>query len=397
MTLAALTALLLTLAPEEVDELEALQTVVQAALEHAGPSVVRIETVGGIRRTALPGGAKKKMTTPERPGEDDARPNRPLPKEKDNRGGRTPRFKNEYEKMLALPGFKKAEGPTTGVVLSSDGYIVTSAWNFEGKPSVVSVTTGDGKTYAAQLLGIDKAASLALLKIDAKDLPVPTFVDPGTVNVGAWALALGRALTRKQVDVKYGIVSAKNRILGNALQTDAATSPSNYGGPLVDIEGRVYGVIVPLGSRGREANPNWYDSGIGFVVPIPDPKELIRRLGKPGVVLEAGFLGVQMDQDRTKSGALITQIVPNTPAQKAGLKKGDIVVEVDGVKVKNAFTLRFGIGRKRAGDKIQLKVQRGAETLDIEVALGKRPKPKPNKKKLPGRIPGQPEKKDQDR
>ena len=401
MTLAVVTSLLLTMCPDEPDELEALQAVVQAALEKAGPYVVRIETVGGIRRVNVPGNAKKKMTVPERPGEDEARPERKPDGEKPDRnpGGRTPRFKNEFEKMLALPGFKKAEGPTTGVILSKDGYIITSAWNFEAKPNVVSVTLSNGRTYAAQMLGVDRAASLAMLKIDADDLPVPEFRDPQKVKVGAWALALGRALTRKNVEVKYGIISAKNRILGNALQTDAATSPTNYGGPLVDVEGRVYGIIVPLGSRGQETNPNWYDSGIGFAVPIRDAAKLIAQLGKAGVLLQPAYLGVQMDQDRTKPGAMVTQVLEKTGAAKAGLKKGDIVLNIDGEEVKNAFTLRFAIGRRRAGDKVRLKVQRGDETLDIEAELGVRPKPQAKKGKLPVRMPGQKpdRKKDQDR
>lgn len=401
MILAVVTSLLLSMCPDEPDELEALEAVVQAALKKAGPYVVRIETVGGIRRVNVPTSAKRKMTVPERPNEDEARPERkPAGNDPDgNPGGRTPRFRNEFEKMLALPGFKKAEGPTTGVILSRDGYILTSAWNFEDKPSVISVTLSNGRTYAAQMLGVDRAASLAMLKIDADDLPVPEFLDPNNVRIGAWALALGRSLTRKNVEVKYGIISAKNRILGIALQTDAATSPSNYGGPLVDVEGRVYGIIVPLGSRGRETNPNWYDSGIGFAVPIRDPAKLIAQLGKTGVILQPAYLGVQMDQDRTKPGAKVTQVLPKTGAAKAGLKKGDIVLSIDGEEVKNAFTLRFEIGRRRAGDKVRLKVQRGGETFDIEAELGARPKPQANRGKLPVRMPGQkPDRnKDQDR
>jgi serine protease Do len=384
-----LTSLLLVGAP---DELEALQTAVQAAVTKAGPSVVRIETVGGVRKVAVPDRFKKRMSTPERPGEDEARPERgqPEPKPGDENqppGGRTPRFRNEFEKMLAQPGFKKAEGPTTGLVVSADGYILSSAWNFESNPSVISVTLAGGKTYAAEILGIDRAASLALLKIDAQDLPVPTFIDPRTVREGAWAFALGRALGRDGVEVKYGIISAKNRINGNALQTDAATSPTNYGGPLIDVEGRVYGVIVPLGSRGNEANPNWYDSGIGFAVPLFDVKRLIERLGKPGVVLQPAFLGVQMDQDRAKTGAKITNVIKGHAAEKAGLKAGDVVTDIDGEPVRNAFTLRFAIGRSRAGDKAKLKVQRGAEELVLEVEFGPRPKA-PTKKKVPIPMPG---------
>ena len=312
MMAAALLQVALLCAPGEPDELEALQQVLDAAIARVAPCVVTIETVGGVRTVSIPDRFKKKMTLPERPREkdrdapeDEGKPGgeekRPAPQE-----GKTPRFRNEWEKMLAAPGFKKAEGPTTGLIVSPDGYIVTSSWNFEDKPNVITVTTAGGRTYAARMLGSDRAAGLTLIKIEAENLPVPRFLDPENVRPGSWAFAIGRALPRQGVEVKYGIISARNRIEGKALQTDAATSPTNYGGPLIDVEGAVYGVIVPLGARGEQANPNWYDSGIGFVVPILDPRRIIQRLGKEGVELLPAFLGVATDPDRTKPGAKVT-------------------------------------------------------------------------------------------
>jgi len=384
-----LLAALLCLAPEEPDELIALQTVVSSALAKIGPSVVTIETVGGIRQINVPDRLKEKMTLPERPRDgdrnapEDEGDDEPAPPE-----GKTPRFKNEWRKMLAWPGFKKAEGPTTGVILSPHGHIVTSAWNFEGKPNVVTVTTADGKTHAARLLGIDRAAGLALLKIDAEGLTAATFLAPEHVRVGAWAFAVGRTLARQRVDVKYGIVSAKNRIEGNALQTDAATSPANYGGPLIDAAGRVYGIIVPLGARGEEANPNWYDSGIGFATPIPDLGAVIARLGKAGTELWPAFLGVSTDQDSAAPGARITEVTPGKAAAKAGLQKDDVILAIDGRDVKNAFTLRFEIGRRRAGDSVTLRVRRGEQTMEITAKLGRRPKAATVREKLPVPMPG---------
>jgi serine protease Do len=384
---------ILLLAPGEPDELQALESVLEAALERIAPSVVTIETVGGVRAIRLPDQLRKKMTLPERPREND----RDAPKDGDGGEGeeqvppegKTPRFKDEWRKMLAWPGFKKAEGPTTGLILSADGYIVSSAWNFEGKPNVVTVTTAAGRTHAARLLGIDRAAGLALLKIEAEGLPVPRFLDPDEVRLGAWAFAIGRALDPKRVEVKYGVVSARNRIEGNALQTDAATSPTNYGGPLIDVEGAVYGVIVPLGARGEEANPNWYDSGIGFVTPIRDPQRLIERLGKEGVELKPAFLGVASDQDRTEPGARITKVEAGHAAEKAGLQADDIILEIDGHKVCNVFSLRFEIGRRRAGDTVKLLIQRGEEKLQKELELGARPTRAPGgKDKLPIPMPG---------
>ncbi|MHC4547991.1 MAG: S1C family serine protease [Planctomycetota bacterium] len=383
-----LVALVLLLAPEEPDELVALQTVIQAALDKVSPSVVTIETVGGIRQIKVPDRLKEKMTLPERPREGD----RNAPEDDDDEQevppeGKTPRFKNEWQKMLAWPGFKKAEGPTTGVIISADGYVVTSAWNFESKPNAVTVTTADGTVQAARLLGIDRAAGIALLKVDARGLPAATFADPAAVEEGSWAFAVGRALGRR-VDVKYGIISAKNRIEGKALQTDAATSPSNYGGPLIDVAGRVYGIIVPLGARGEESNPNWYDSGIGFAAPIPDPPKLIARLGQEGTELWPAFLGVTTDQDRAEPGALVTEVVPRQAAEKAGIRKGDVILAIDGAAVENAFTLRYAIGRRRAGDTVTLTVQRGDQQLTLTAELGRRPRTPTAREKLPIPMPG---------
>jgi serine protease Do len=385
-----LIGLVLLLAPEAPDEVGALEKVFVQALSRISPSVVTIETVGGVRRVEVPAELKERMTLPERPREgDDKAP----PGDGGGEGGgnetpegQTPRFKDEWRKMLALPGFQKAEGPTTGVILTADGYVVTSAWNFEGEPNVVVVTTADRKTHAARLLGIDRAAGLALLKADLEGTPA-AFLDPAQAREGAWALAVGRVLSR-DVDVKYGIVSAKNRIEGNALQTDAATSPSNYGGPLIDVEGRVYGIIVPLGARGEEANPNWYDSGIGFATPIPDPAALVARLGKEGVELFPAFLGVSIDQDRTEPGALVTEVVPEQAAAKAGVEKGDVILRIDGTAVDNAFSLRFAIGRRRAEDRVKLEVLRGEETLHLDATLGRRQPEEIGDEKLPIPMPG---------
>ena len=406
LSLLPLVGLLWIAAPESradetsgMDELEALQLVVRNAIKTIEPSVVRIMTVGGVRKVIVPDEFKDKTAAPERPRDDDgdARPEDDDEDEggDESREGRTPRFKNEFQKLLAIPGFKKSEGPTTGLIISEDGYIITSAWNFDSDPQVTVVTTSDGRAHAAQLLGIDRAAGLALLKIDARDLPLPRFIDPNKVKEGAWSFAIGKALPKRGVEIKYGVISAKNRIGGIALQTDAACSPSNYGGPLIDIEGRVYGLIVPLGARGEATNPNWYDCGIGFAVPLPDPEALIEKLGKEGKQLLPAFLGVQMDQDRAEAGAKITTVLADNAAAKAGMLKGDIVVAINGAPVKNAFTLRFAIGRSRAGDKAVLTVKRKDKTLDLKVTFGKRPKPQARKGKipLPARMPGQPGKK----
>ncbi|MGQ0613998.1 MAG: S1C family serine protease [Planctomycetaceae bacterium] len=370
----------LLFAPEELDELEALQAAVAAAVDRVAPSVVTITTRGGVRQAEIPEEMKKKMTLPERPRGDGEG-------EEEAPEGKTERFKNEWEKMLAWPGFQKAEGPTTGVVVSPDGHIVTSSWNFDGKPNVIVVTLADGSGHAARLLGIDRAAGLALLKIEATGLPVPQFLDPRTVEVGAWAFALGRTVPAPLPEIKYGIVSAKNRVDGKAIQTDAATSPANYGGPLIDVEGRVYGILVPLGGSGEDANPNWYDSGIGFAVPVPDPARFVARLGREGAVLLPAFLGVEMDQDRTEPGARVVKVLEDSPAAKGGLLAEDIIVAVEGEEVRNSFALRFAVGARRAGDTIRLTVLRGAERSDVTITLGERAAGEPEGGRVPVPMP----------
>jgi serine protease Do len=393
-------AFVLLLAPGDgADELTDLEEVIAAAIDRVSPSVVTIKTIGGVRQVDIPERFKEKMSVPERPR--DEKPRRPREPDEgeeegdgeggdEQEGGRTPRFKNEWQKMLAMPGFKKAEGPTTGVIVSADGHIVTSAWNFDSKPQAVVVTLGDGSVHAARLLGVDRAAGLAMLRIEATGLQPAKFLDPAEAREGSWAFAIGRALAKDSVTIKYGIISARNRVNGRALQTDAATSPSNYGGPLIDLEGNVYGIIVPLGARGEAANPNWYDSGIGFAVPIPDPARLVGRLGVENTELKPGFLGVQMDQDNPKPGAHVTELFEDGPAAKAGLRKEDVVTAIDGEPVKNAFTLRFALGRRRAGDQVKLTVQRGEETLEIEVTLGERPVAQTSRERLPVPMPGEP-------
>ena len=149
---------------------------------------------------------------------------------------------------------------------------------------------------------------------------------------------------------------------------------------------------MPIGVRGEQTNPNYYDSGIGFAIPVPDPEALIEKLHEEGKELLAAFLGVRMDQDRSDAGAKILQVLPNHGAAKAGLQVGDIVVGIDGEKVKNAFALRFAIGRSRAGDTSTLIVKRADKEVSLQVTFGPRPAPKANNGKIPNpaRMPGQP-------
>ena len=196
------------------------QRAIQAAAARVAPSVVKIETVGGLERVG---------------------------------------------NMLVNTG------PTTGVIVSADGFIISSAFNFISRPSSILIGLPDGTRTPARLVATDRQRMLVLLKIDVEErLPVPEAVPESEIQVGQWAIALGRTFDAAQPNLSVGIVSGLNRIWGTAIQTDAKISPNNYGGALVDIRGRVLGILAPLSPESHEdvAGVEWYDSGIGFAVPL---------------------------------------------------------------------------------------------------------------------------------
>src|SRR5437773_1034635 len=154
------------------------------------------------------------------------------------------------------PGqIRKGAGPTTGLIVAPDGYIISSAFNFANKPSLILVAVPNRKErLPAKVISTDHARVLTLLKVEASGLPVPTATPREEIKVGQWSLALGRtwAAADRPPSVSVGIISAVDRIWGRAVQTDAKVSPVNYGGPLVDIAGRVQGVVVAASPRGED-------------------------------------------------------------------------------------------------------------------------------------------------
>jgi serine protease Do len=303
-------------------------------------------------------------------------------------------------KKGAGASFKPGEGPTTGVVISSDGYIVTSTFNFLNRPPIITVTFADGQRKVARLLGRDDTRKLCLLKIDGvSGLATPENAPTDELKVGQWAIALGVGFGEAEPSLSTGIVSAKNRISGRAIQTDANLSPANYGGPLVDIDGRLIGVCVPLspGSKEVAAGAEWYDSGIGFAVPLIGLDNVIAQL-KEGKTLQQGYLGVQAGPyGDPPSGAEISKVMPGFAADKAGLKEKDRILKVTDDDVIDVTQLTALIGKHLLGETIKLTIQRGDETQEIDVTLGEMPPPPmpmPNPKLIP-KKPGEkePEKK----
>ena len=261
--------------------------------------------------------------------------------------------------------------PTTGVVVSEDGYIISSAFNFASKPASVLVRLADGRQFSAELVATDRLRMVTLLKIGVKDLTVPIAAPKTSFQVGQWSIAMGRTYDIKIPSVGIGIVSALDRIWGKAIQTDAKVSPINYGGPLVDIEGRVMGVLVPMSPRGTSelAGIEWYDGGIGFAIPLVDITATLDRL-KAGVELKPGLMGVDLEgRDIYADKPVVSRVRAESPAEQAGLKKGDLFVEIEGKKVVNQSQIKQVLGAKYAGDSVKVAVSRDGKTISAELKL----------------------------
>lgn len=328
------------------DEFVKLEPVLMQAVQKAAASVVTIETFGGTRRT-LGGEAALDGQTPA-PPRGQQQPPRKLP--------------------LAAPGFHQTRGKTTGVVLTADGWILVSRFALNFDPTTILVTLPDGSTHHATRHGEDTSRGIALVKIDAQDLQVPEFVDPKQVRVGQWAFALGRTFGGDQPTVHIGIVSALRRQFGRALQIDAYTSPANYGGAVVDVEGRVLGIAVPLSPSGRDAGVEWYDSGIGFAATVADIPELLARM-RNDEVLHRGWLGITMEPGYLGPGAKLMNVPSDGVADRAGLRRGDIITAIDGTPVQNSFHLQMLVSSRMGGDPVSLEVKKKRDDTQVSLTV----------------------------
>jgi len=268
--------------------------------------------------------------------------------------------------------FRKALGPTTGVIVGADGYVITSTYNFINNPPVLLVNLPDRtEPLVAKIVCHDRSRMLTLLKVEATSLTVPVAVPKKDMVEGQWSIALGRTLDAKRgapPSISLGILSAKDRIWGKAIQTDAKVSPLNYGGALVDIQGRVQGVIIPASPfvEGVTAGFEWYDSGIGFAVPLEDVFAVLPRL-KEGKDLDKGTLGVNMkSQDLYAAVPELAGVLKDSAAERAGLKAGDVITEIDGQPVTRMAQIKHLMGTKYEGDKISLTYKRGLEIKTLK-------------------------------
>lgn len=279
--------------------------------------------------------------------------------------------------------FRIADGPTTGLILTDDGLILASSFNFVRDPSIITVRLHDGRRFVATLLARDHIRRLALLRVEAEDLPTPEWVDLADIQVGQYAIACGHGLGSSQPFASLGIVSAVGRRGGIAIQTDAKTSPINYGGPLVDIEGRVMGLIVPIAGAGGGAlaGVGWYDGGIGFAIPRPPINAVLARL-RAGQTIEPGKVGVvlaPLERDPLDEilerlfpaarGVRIAAVAKPSPAERADLRVDDIIMALEGKPVGDVADLQRKLSDRAAGEKAVLTIKRRWQTIDVEVTL----------------------------
>jgi serine protease Do len=274
----------------------------------------------------------------------------------------------------------------SGVIISPNGYILTANHVVNGSDEIKIAITGNKKEYTAKIVGTDPDTDIALLKIDANNLPAITLGDSDQLEVGDIVLAIGNPFDISQPGetptVTMGIVSALGRSgLGfngfeNFIQTDAAINPGNSGGALVDAEGRLIGINTAIESSSQGSE------GIGFAVPINLAHHVVERLLHGGTVTR-GYLGVAPEDINpglaqgfnltNDSGALVGDVIPNSPAEKAGMKAGDVIIEFNGQKITDANDLLLGVANCSPGDEVTLKFIRNGSEQILKVTLAQRP------------------------
>lgn len=279
------------------------------------------------------------------------------------------------------PRERKQQSLGSGVIINPDGYIITNNHVVDGSTDV-KVTTYNKKDYQAKIVGRDSKTDIAVLKVDAKDLPYLRLGDSSKAEVGDIVLAIGNPFGLGQT-VTMGIISAKGR--GNLgiedyedfIQTDAAINPGNSGGALINTRGQLIGINTAIlsGSGGNQ--------GVGFAIPVNMARNIVQQIEQHGHVVR-GYLGVTI-QPVTEAmakafgrpgdvyGALVAQVSPDSPASKAGLQAGDIILELNGKRVEDSRTLSLSIAQMSPGSPAHLKVFRSGVMKDFVVTLGELP------------------------
>lgn len=294
---------------------------------------------------------------------------------------------NPFQEFFGFPdnggGEQFSQGLGSGVIVRSDGYIVTNNHVIDGADEL-EIAMYDGRFLEAEIVGTDPESDLAVIKVDADDLPYVTYGSSKDIKIGQWVMAFGSPLSQDLGNtVTSGIVSGLSRTSNSLtnlnafaafIQTDAAINPGNSGGPLVNLQGEIVGINSAILSRSGG------NQGIGFAIPVDVVENVISQLIANGAV-ERGFLGISFnnvsaalaDQIEVPRGAaLVTDILDGTPASDSDLRVDDVVVAVDGQSILDPNQLRTIIGNKKPGDTVALDVISDGRTKKIEIELASR-------------------------
>ncbi len=271
----------------------------------------------------------------------------------------------------AAEGEVERDAPTSGVVVDAEGLILTSSLVATRPTASLLAVFEDGTRHAARIVARDEHRDLVLLKVDVERAIEPIVFDSSKeLRVGQTVIALGRYGNESSPLVSRGILSAQQRLDGIALQCDARVSPSFYGGPLIDLYGRVIGILIPAVAEGGAESPtSWYDSGIAFAIPMD---VIARKLGrlKQGNSIQKGMIGiVSRSSDPYSDGTTISAVRARSPAELAGVEAGDEVLEVAGIPVRRQLQIRQVLGSYDAGETISVKLKRKDMVKDVKVTL----------------------------
>lgn len=284
-----------------------------------------------------------------------------------------PRYRPRVE-----PRKRQQVGQGSGFIISEDGYILTNN-HVVGEADKIVVTLRDGKEHQAKLVGTDPGSDVALIKIDAEKLPTIELGDSDALEIGEWVIAVGSPFGL-QATVTVGVVSAKSRGVGitqyeDFIQTDAAINPGNSGGPLLNVDGKAVGINTAIFSQSGGY------MGIGFAIPVNMAKSILNQLKETGKVTR-GYLGIIMHPEKISSdlaeafglkstnGVLITEVVPDSPAEKAGLERRDVIIKMNDQNVEDWQSFRNAIAMLKPGTRIDLTVVRDGKQKKATVEIG---------------------------
>jgi serine protease Do len=297
------------------------------------------------------------------------RPRRRLP------GGERDPWSEFFERFFeGMPEQRTHRSLGSGIIFDKEGHIITNNHVVE-RASEIKVKLHDGSEYDAKVIGTDPKTDLALIKIEAdKPLPTLSLGDSDALQVGEWVVAIGNPFGLEHT-VTVGVVSAKGRVIGTGpyddfIQTDASINPGNSGGPLLNTDGQVVGINTAIVAAGQ---------GIGFATPSNIALRVIEDLRTKGSVVR-GWLGVviqRMSPELAKSfgleektGALVAEVVEDSPAQKAGIKRGDVIIKFNGTEIKTMDALPRRVAATKPGTKATITILRDGKKKSLKVTIG---------------------------